>query len=73
MEQLIIKVTNQEKARLLTEILSALDFVSSVEEITDHSSESEDDQDFFAMAGLWENKNITIDSIRQKAWKEEEK
>ncbi len=71
MEQLIIKVTNQEKARLLSEILSALDFVSSVEGIADHISESKEDQDFFAMAGLWENKNITVDSIRQKAWKEE--
>lgn len=28
------------------------------------------DERFFSMAGLWENKDITIDSIRRDAWKE---
>ncbi|WP_414546191.1 DUF2281 domain-containing protein [Nostoc sp. CCY0012] len=29
------------------------------------------DQDFFALAGIWEGKNITLDTIRKDAWGEE--
>ncbi len=31
----------------------------------------EQNQDFFALAGIWEGKNITLDSIRKDAWGEE--
>ncbi len=33
-------------------------------------SESQEEKDFFSLAGLWENRNITIESIRQQAWQE---
>ncbi len=29
------------------------------------------DQDFFELAGIWENKNITTESLRQEAWSRE--
>ncbi|ELS02678.1 hypothetical protein Xen7305DRAFT_00023960 [Xenococcus sp. PCC 7305] len=29
------------------------------------------DQDFFSLAGIWENKNITIESLREEAWNRE--
>ena len=31
------------------------------------------EQDFFATAGIWENRDINIDSLRKKAWGEENK
>lgn len=31
----------------------------------------EESQDFFALAGIWEGKNITLDTIRKDAWGEE--
>ena len=31
------------------------------------------DQDFFELAGLWESKNITTESLRQKVWNREKK
>ncbi len=33
-------------------------------------SESDNEKDFFALAGLWENRNITTESLRQEAWRE---
>ena len=27
-------------------------------------------EDFFAVAGIWENREINIESIRQQAWRE---
>ncbi|HEY9702448.1 MAG TPA: hypothetical protein V6C58_08385 [Allocoleopsis sp.] len=72
MEQLIVKVDDQEKAQMLSKILTALDFVNSVEIIEYKAPKTDDDQDFFSLAGLWENRNITTDSLRAKAWKENE-
>ncbi|MTJ08962.1 hypothetical protein [Anabaena sp. UHCC 0204] len=68
MEQLIIKVADKEKAQMLLSIISALDFVNSVEVIEDKTIISDDEEDFFSLAGLWENRNISTESIRQEAW-----
>ena len=33
----------------------------------------EETEDFFAIAGIWENREVTAETLRQKAWKEENK
>lgn len=72
MEQLIVQVTDKEKAKMLSEMLSALDFVYSVNAIEDQKTTFiNDEQDFFAVAGLWENRDVTVESIRKKAWRED--
>jgi hypothetical protein len=71
MQQLIIQIADKEKAQMLLKIISALDFVNSVEVIEDNTSISDDEQDFFSFAVIWENRNITTDSIRQEAWRQE--
>ncbi|MCW9680581.1 hypothetical protein FJR41_007135 [Dolichospermum planctonicum UHCC 0167] len=71
MQQLIIQIADKEKAQMLLKIISALDFVNSVEVIEDNTNISDDEQDFFSLAGIWENRNITTDSIRQEAWRQE--
>ncbi|NJM20550.1 MAG: hypothetical protein HC907_18490 [Richelia sp. SM1_7_0] len=70
MEQLklIVQVADKDKAEMLTKILTSLDFVKSVELVEHKPSISDDEQDFFSLAGLWENRDITTDSIRQQAW-----
>lgn len=71
MKQLIVHINDQEKAETLSEILTALDFVDSVEIIEDQTTLSDNEQDFFALAGLWEHRDITAKSIRKAAWREE--
>ena len=73
MEQLIIKVADKEKAQMLLAIISALDFVNSVEVVEDNTNIADNQQDFFALAGMWENRDITTESIRQQAWRTENK
>ena len=58
MEQLVIQVTDKEKAKLLYEILSALDFVNAIKSTELVSNElqpssQEQPEDFFSCAGLW--------------------
>jgi hypothetical protein len=70
MEQLIVQVADKEKAEMLFKILSALDFVNSVEVMENKTNVSDNEQDFFSLAGLWENRNITTELIRQQPWRE---
>ncbi|MGK7933680.1 MAG: hypothetical protein AB4041_19925 [Microcystaceae cyanobacterium] len=74
MKQLVIQITDTEKAEMLSKILASLDFVEAVKITEDQPITSETEEDFFALAGLWENReNLSIDTIRQTAWKEQEK
>ncbi len=72
MEQIIIQVTDKEKAQLLYQLLSALDFVkflTKVEPDVDSASSTKTQEDFFSFAGLWANReDINIHSLRQQAW-----
>jgi hypothetical protein len=73
MEQIVIQVKDKEKAKVLRELLTALDFVDSVKsDIVDEvASESEDvgsSSDFFSPVGMWQDRDISLDSIRKKAW-----
>ncbi len=73
MEQIVIQVRDKEKAKVLFELLTALDFVDSVktseaEEVERKATVREEAADFFALAGLWQDREVTLESIRQKAW-----
>jgi hypothetical protein len=35
--------------------------------------QTEETEDFFAIAGIWENREITSETLRQEAWKEQNK
>ncbi|GCL38711.1 hypothetical protein H6F47_24825 [Sphaerospermopsis sp. FACHB-1094] len=73
MQQLIIQVADKEKAEMLLKIISALDFVKSVEVVEDNNNIADSEQDFFDLAGIWENRDISTQSIRQEAWRTENK
>ncbi len=69
MEQITIQVKNKERAKALIKFLQALDFI---EEVTAQETSLElkgkaKEKDFFALAGLWAGREVTLDSIRQKS------
>ncbi len=68
--QLIVRVSDKGKAEMLTKILTSLDFVNSVEIVEEQPTISDEEQDFFSLAGLWENRDISTESIRKEAWRE---
>lgn len=67
MEQITIHISNKEKADLLLQLLRSLDFIDVVE-VEDHKVTEESEADFFALAGIWQGRDITQDSLRQMAW-----
>ena len=70
MEQITIQVKNKQKAQALINFLKALDFIEEVtaKETSLQSKGGMNEKEFFALAGLWAGRSVTLDSIRQKAW-----
>jgi hypothetical protein len=71
MEQITIQVKNKQKAQALINFLKAMDFVEGVttSDLSAFKPEGNaSEKDFFALAGLWAGRDVTLDSIRQKAW-----
>ena len=71
MKQLIVQVVDTDKAEMLSRLLTALDFVNSVEIQEQSGTKINNEQDFFALAGLWDNRTVTAETIRQGAWQED--
>lgn len=68
MARLIIQLNNEEKAKMLSTFLSELPFVNSVKIIHENHSNDTANNDFFSLAGLWKDRNISQSSIRESAW-----
>ena len=73
MEQIIIQVRDKETAVTLKKLLSTLDYIESIHSESEPAEPSEDSSDiqsddFFATAGMWQDRDVTLDSLRQKAW-----
>lgn len=72
MTQIVVHVENQEKARLLYELLRSLDFVTQVDaDVKDKKVIDEADEepaDFFSLMGIWKERDISLEKIRQQAW-----
>ena len=72
MEKILISVEDKAKAQLLLELLRSLDFILSIDSYSQESElktvSSQQQDDFFSLAGLWEGRDINLGSIRQRAW-----
>lgn len=66
---LTVNVTAPDKAELLAEILSSLDFVIDVStKPADTQQNDHDDETLFDLFGMWHDYDITIESLRRGAW-----
>ena len=73
MEQIVIQVSDKEKADILFELLNSLDFVDFVSSRVEKNVETstiagKKTLDFFSLAGLWKNREVDSELIRKKAW-----
>lgn len=71
MEQITIQVKSKQKAQVLMNFLKTLDYIENVS--ASHPSIFQpkgkvNEKDFFDLAGLWSDRDITLESIREKAW-----
>ena len=75
METLKITVKSKEHARLLAELARELNFVTSVESVKDDTPSEipkgkfSSQEDFLSMCGLWKDRDISLEKIREQAWR----
>jgi len=60
-----------EQRNKVIEYIEFLEFQAHRQQEKQPQTPLEQNQDFFALAGIWEGKNITLDDIRKDAWGEE--
>lgn len=70
MEQITIQISDRRKARALKDFLKSLDYVEKVStaNLRRPISVRAKKADFFAMAGVWADRDITLETLRQNAW-----
>ena len=70
MEQITIQIRDRRKARALKTFLKSLDYVEkvSIANLQIPLKSRAPKTDFFALAGVWSRRNITVDSLRSSAW-----
>ncbi len=73
MEQITIHVKNKQKAQALISFLKNLDFIDEVtaKKTATSTTVQTNEADFFALAGLWAERDINLDAIRLKAWRQQ--
>ena len=69
MSELLIKLNDEQKVKILSDFLSSLPYVSSVQVRETEGVTSRDDDVFFAVAGIWQGRDVTQQSVRKKAWR----
>jgi hypothetical protein len=52
---------------MLVELLNDMNFISGIKTVEQHTDANQD-TDFFSFAGIWANRDISLKSVRQKAW-----
>ncbi|QKE27798.1 hypothetical protein AACT_0592 [Arcobacter acticola] len=63
-----LDIKNESKKESFLNFLSTLDYIEIKSQEEEKQPNSKKDK-FNEFAGLWENKNIDLQTIREKAWK----
>jgi len=68
MEEITIRIKDKQKAKTFLSFLKTLDFVEVTSTDLPDAGNPERDADFFAMAGLWTGRDVSLKTLREKAW-----
>jgi len=69
MEIVTLKIKNKSKFRHFLDFIKDLDYVEVLKKETFSGKKiTSSDDDFFALAGMWENRNINANELRSDAW-----
>ncbi|MGK7940357.1 MAG: hypothetical protein AB4062_09450 [Crocosphaera sp.] len=72
-----IKQLPQEQQEKVFRFIEFIDFKHQQESQTENNvslsqtTENLEQENFFSLAGIWENRDINLEEIRQQAWREQ--
>ncbi len=64
MKKITLTIKDDKKINFLMELLKQFDFI----EIQSTGQKLNDNYDFFSSAGLWKDRNINAEQLRNQAW-----
>jgi len=64
MKKITLTIKDDKKINFLLELLKQFDFI----EIQNSGQKLNDNYDLFASAGLWKDRNINAEQLRNQAW-----
>ncbi|MCK5103137.1 MAG: hypothetical protein KAR17_09985 [Cyclobacteriaceae bacterium] len=69
METVTLKIKNKSKFQHFLTFIKDLDYVEVLKkEPVKKKKNTAEENDFFALAGMWENRDISAEDLRSKAW-----
>lgn len=69
METVTLKIKNKSKFQHFLNYIKDLDYVEVLrKEPTKKKESTAAEDDFFSLAGMWENRDISAEELRAKAW-----
>ena len=68
METLTLKIKNKRKIHQFLKFIKDLDYVEVLKSSPTINLKSGAEEDFFSITGMWENREISTESLRKKAW-----
>jgi hypothetical protein len=69
MSVVVLNIKNEDKGKFLLDFLKQVEFVD-VEEPPAKKTESKEINSFRELFGIWKDRDINLETIRKKAWKE---
>ena len=65
MQKITLTVKDESKINFFLELIKQFDFI----EVQRSAKRKTDDYNFFASAGLWKDRNMDSNQLREQAWK----
>lgn len=70
MQTITLKIKNKAKSREFMKMIQDLDYVEVLDDVffPNDKKDLNHGDDFFALAGIWKDRDITTEKLRAKAW-----
>jgi len=69
MSVIVLNIKNEEKGKFLLDFLKQVEFID-IEEPPAKKVRSTEKNSFRELFGIWKDRDISLETIRKKAWKE---
>jgi len=69
MSVIVLNIKNEEKGKFLLDFLKQVEFVD-IEEPSPQKAGPIEKNSFRELFGIWKDRDISLETIRKKAWKE---
>ena len=69
MSVVVLNIKNEEKGKFLLEFLKQVEFID-IKELSHKKTEKKEKNSFRELFGIWKDRNISLETIRKKAWKD---